>query len=103
MYSAWIIFSERETTMTRQQSLNYLPLVGIALLSLLVVVYLFARKQSSQPDPAAAVAKHSVETPADDVLKYWTADRMSSAKAAPMPKVATVHQQKRQPRRQPEA
>ena len=101
MCSAWIIFSERETTMTRQQSLNYLPLVGIALLSLLVVVYLFARKRSSQPGPA--VARHSVETPADDVLKYWTADRMSSAKAAPMPKVTTVDQKKSQPRRQPEA
>ena len=101
MCSAWIIFSEREITMTRQQNLNYLPLVGIALLSLLVVVYLFARKRSSQPGPA--VARHSVETPADDVLKYWTADRMSSAKAAPMPKVTTVDQKKSQPRRQPEA
>jgi hypothetical protein len=101
IHSAWIIFSERETTMTRQQSLNYLPLVGIALLSLLVVVYLFARKQSSQPEPA--VARHSVEKPADDVLKYWTADRMSSARPAPMPKVTTVEQKKSQPRRQPEA
>ena len=89
--------------MTRQQNLNYLPLVGIALLSLLVVVYLFARKRSSQPGPAVAVARHSVETPADDVLKYWTADRMSSAKAAPMPEVTTVDQKKSQPRRQPEA
>jgi hypothetical protein len=89
--------------MTRQQKLNYLPLVGVTLLCLLVVVYLFARKRSSQPEPAAAVARHSVETPADNVLKYWTADRMSSAKAAPMPKVDTVDQKKRQPRRQPEA
>ncbi len=87
--------------MMRQQNLNYLPLVGVALLCLLVVVYLFARKQSPQPEPA--VARHSVEKPADDVLKYWTADRMSSAKPAPMPKVNTVDQKKSQPRRQPEA
>jgi hypothetical protein len=102
MCSAWIIFSEREITMARQQNLNYLPLVGIALLSLLVVVYLFARKPSSQPEPAA-VARHSVKTPANHVLKYWTADKMSSAKAAPMPKVNTVDQKKSQPRQQPEA
>jgi len=44
-----------------------------------------------------------VEKPADEVIKYWTADRMSSAKAAPMPKVTTVDQKKSQPRRQPEA
>ena len=87
--------------MTRQQNFNYLPLVGVMLLSLLVIVYLFARKRSSQPAPA--VARHSVETPADDVLKYWSAERMSSAKAAPMPKVDTVEPKKRQPRRHPEA
>ncbi len=88
--------------MAQQQKLNYLPLIGVALLCLLVGVYLFARKRPSQPEPAA-VARHSVETPADDVLKYWTEEKMSNAKAAPMPKVHAVGQKKRQPRRHPEA
>jgi hypothetical protein len=93
---------KEKTIMAQQQKLNYLPLIGLALLCLLVGVYLFARKRPAQPEPAA-VTRHAVKTPADDVLKYWTEEKMSSAKAAPMPKVHAVGKKKRQSRRHPEA
>jgi len=41
----------------------------------------------------------SVETPADDALKYWTADKMRNAKAAPLPNVNTLERGKQHPRR----
>jgi len=73
--------------MSRQQKLIHRPLVGTILLCLLVGVYLFALKRFSKPAPSATIVKHSVETPADDALKYWTADKMRNAKAAPLPNV----------------
>ena len=60
--------------MSRQQKRIYLPLVGTILLCLLGGVYLLAWKRFSKPKPSATIIKHSVETPADDVLTYWTAD-----------------------------
>ncbi len=85
--------------MSRQQRLIYLPLVGTLLLCLLVGVYLLTWKRFSKPAPS--IRKHSVETPADDALKYWTADKMRNAKAAPLPNVDTLDRGKRHPRRPP--
>ena len=87
--------------MSRQQKFIYLPLVGTILLCLLVGVYLAAWKRFSKPAPPAKIIKHPVETPADEALKYWTADKMRSAKAAPMPKVNDLDRGKHHPRRPP--
>jgi len=88
--------------MSRQQRLIYLPLVGTILLCLLVGMYLVASKRFSKPARAARIIKHGVETPAEEALTYWTADKMSHAKAAPLPQVKAVDRGKRHPRRPPD-
>jgi len=87
--------------MLRQQKLIYLPLIGTILLCLLVGVYLVAWKRFSKPAPSATIKKHSVKTPADEALKYWTADKMRNAKAAPLPNVNDLEREKQNPRRPP--
>jgi hypothetical protein len=94
-------FLKERTMMLRQQKLIYLPLVGTILLCLLVGVYLAAWKRFSKSKPSTTIVKHSVETPADDALKYWTADKMRNAKAAPMPNVDALDRGKQRPRRPP--
>jgi len=86
--------------MLQQQRFIRLPLVGTVLLCLLVGVYLFAWKRFSKPTPARII-KHSVEAPAEDALKYWTADKMRDAKPAPLPNVDIPDRGKRRPRRLP--
>jgi hypothetical protein len=81
--------------MSRQQRLIYLPLIGMLLLCLLVGVYLIAWKRFSKSP--SKVTKHSVETPSEDVLAYWTVDRMRQAKPAPLPKVNEHKRGKRPP------
>ncbi len=87
--------------MSRQQKLLYLPLVGLILLGLLAGAYLVAWKRFSKSAPSPRIIKHPVETPADEALKYWTADKMRHAKAAPMPNVNDLDQGKQHPRRHP--
>jgi hypothetical protein len=87
--------------MLRQRKLIYLPLVGTILLCLLIGVYLAAWKRFAKPAPAATIRKHPVETPADEALKYWTADKMRNAKAAPLPQVNDLDRRKQHPRRPP--
>lgn len=69
---------------------------------LLVGVYLAAGKRRSKSDPPAKIIKHSVETPAEEALKYWTADKMRSAKPAEMPKTNVLSRKKRQPQHPPD-
>ena len=73
-----------------QQQKSRLPLVVVIALSLFmgVAVYLavVGRKQEANDDNAAGVARHSVDTSAEDALKYWTKEKMESAKPAKMPK-----------------
>jgi hypothetical protein len=69
--------------MSQPYRLAQLPLVGAFLLCMLIGVYLFAAKRVSKPEPV----KHSVDTSADDVLKYWTTDKMRKARPARMPNV----------------
>src|SRR5438093_3149165 len=78
-----------------------LPLVGSILLCLLVGVYLLAWKRFSKPDPSATIIKHSVDTPSDEALKHWTADKMRNAKAANLPNVNALSRGKQHPRRPP--
>lgn len=96
-------FLKERTMMLRQQRLIYLPLIGTALLCALVGAYLMLWRRSSKPKPPASVVEHTVETPAADVLKYWTADKMRTAAPAPLPQVNTREREKRQPRRPPQA
>ena len=92
-------FLKARTIMSRQHRFIRLPLVGTILLCLLVGVYLLVWKRFSKTAPAARIVKHSVETPADDAIAYWTADKMRNAKATPLPNVTALTRGKRQPRR----
>ena len=85
------------SVMSQQQRLIYLPLISTIILCILVGVYLAASKRSKSTS-TSKVKKHRVETPPEDALKYWTADRMRNAKAAPLPKVNTLDREKQDPR-----
>ena len=87
--------------MLRQPKLIYLPLVGTILLCLLVGLYLVVWKRFSKSTSSNKVTKHTVKTPPDEALKYWTADRMRNAKAAPLPEVNTLDREKQDPQRPP--
>ena len=80
------ILDEREGTMT-QQRLVQLSLAGTILLSLLIGVYLFASRRLPRRGSNRKVVQHTVEKKPDEVLKYWTADKMRNAKPAEMPRV----------------
>lgn len=83
--------------MPRQQRFINLPLVGTVLLCLLVGVYLAAWKRFSKSGPSGRIIKHSVETPSDDVLKYWTADKMRNARPMRLPNVNDIRRGKQNP------
>jgi hypothetical protein len=68
------------------------------ILCLLAGVYLAASKRLSKSTRSKKVTKHKVETPPDEALKYWTADKMRNAQAAPLPKVNSVDREKQDPR-----
>ena len=84
--------------MSQQQRLIFLPLIGTIILGLLVGAYLAASKRFSKSTSSNNVTKHKVKTPPEEALKYWTADRMRNAKAAPLPKVNTFDREKQDPR-----
>jgi hypothetical protein len=81
----------------QQQRLVYLPLLGAIILFLLVGVYLTVRKRSSKSAPSNKVTRHRVQTPPDETLNYWTADKMRTAKAVPLPEVNTLEREKQNP------
>lgn len=85
--------------MSQQWRFARLPLIGAIVLALLLGLFLTGRKRMSKPDPAAGVARHSLKTPAENVQKYWTAEKMREAKPAPMPHISGVKERK--PRRRP--
>ena len=85
--------------MSRRYRLIQLPLVGAILLCLLAGVYLLAWKRISKKKRSSTIIKHKVDKHADDALKYWTADKMRHAKAAPLPNVNALDQEKQRPRR----
>jgi hypothetical protein len=81
----------------QQQKLIYIPIIGTFILSLFVVLFLAIRKRSSKSTSSKKVTKHKVETSPDDSLKYWTADKMRNAKAAPLPEVDNLGREKQDP------
>ncbi|HLI06298.1 MAG TPA: hypothetical protein VKV40_07010 [Ktedonobacteraceae bacterium] len=68
--------------MSQQNRLIQLPLIGVIVLALLLGLFLAGRKRGPK---TGKVVGHKVETPAEDVRKYWTAERMRDAKPVPMP------------------
>jgi hypothetical protein len=93
------ILFEREGQMSRQRGLIQRSLAGALLLGLLVGVCLIVWKRFLKPDPSEAIVKHTVDTNPDDVLKYWTEERMRNAKPAKMPHVPDQDRGKPHPRR----
>ncbi len=88
--------------MPRQPNLIQLSLIGTVLLGLLIGgVYLVACRRFSKPDSSPSIIKHSVDTHPDDVLKYWTADRMRNAKPANLPNATALEREKQRRRRPP--
>ena len=88
--------------MPRQRRRIYLPLVGTILLCILVGVYLTALKRHSKQGPPAKIIKHTVETPSDEILKYWTADKMRNARPVTMPNTNALRRKKKQPPHPPD-
>ncbi len=86
---------------SQQQRLIYIPLVGTIILCLLVGLSLAVRRRFSKSTSSKKVTKHKVETPPDETLKYWTADKMRTAKAVPLPEVNTLDREKQDPRPSP--
>ena len=86
---------------SQQQRLIYLPLLGTIILCLLVGLSLAVRRRFSKSAPSKKVIKHRVETSPDEAIKYWTADKMRNAKAAPLPEVNTLDREKQDPRPSP--
>jgi hypothetical protein len=73
-----------------------LPLIGIVLLGLFIGVFLVACKRfTKKSDSAENVVKHTIKTPARDVLKYWTADKMHGARGVDLPQVDVTEQGQR--------
>jgi hypothetical protein len=90
--------------MLRQRRLIRLPLVGTILLCVLAVVYMVARKRGSKRGPSpVAITEHTVNTPSDDVLKYWTVEKMRDATAVDLPHVDVPDPGKQHPQRSPHA
>jgi len=85
--------------MLRQCRFIQLSLVGTFLICLFVGAYLFVWKRFAKANPPVTVVKHSVETNPDEVLKYWTADKMRDAKPVNLPSVDTLDQNKQPPQR----
>lgn len=83
--------------MSLQRRTPFITVVGVLVLSVLIGVFLFARKRRAKSPSSAKVIMHSVETSPEDALTYWTADKMRDAKPAPMPVVNEHSQEKRPP------
>jgi hypothetical protein len=92
-------FLKERYMMPRKPTLIQLSLVGTVLLGLLIGVYLAAGKRFPRPNPSGAIIGHSLDTHPDDILKYWTADKMRNAKPAAMPNVTALEQGKQHLRR----
>ncbi len=87
--------------MSRQPRPIQLFRAGMILLCLLIGVYLVACRWFAKSHPAGPVIKHSVDTKPDDVLEYWTPDKMRNAKPVDLPNVTALDRGKLHRRRPP--
>lgn len=86
--------------MFRIQRRTRLRLLSAILLCLFVFVCLAAWKRSGKSSSSRnTVVKHSVDTPAEEVLKYWTDEKMRHARPADLPNVDAIDQEKQHPHR----
>jgi hypothetical protein len=70
-----------------------ISLIGSILLgSLLLGIYLTASRRAAKSK--RAVVGHKVNTPAEEVQKYWTPEKMRDAQPAKMPEVFTREHEK---------
>lgn len=73
--------------MSQKQKTSRGPLVEAILLGLILGLSLGVWKWLLKPDPAHPVVKHQANTSPGKALKYWTAERMHTARPARMPHV----------------
>lgn len=85
--------------MTQRQRLIYLPLASIVFLCILSAIYFVAGKRKAKSEHSDSVVKHSVEKPADEVLKHWTPEKMREAQPAELPSTNALKPKKQRSRR----
>ena len=85
----------------QQQRFIYIPLIGIFIMSLSIGLFLATRKRKSKSTSSKKITKHKVETSPDEALKHWTADKMSNAKAVPLPEANNLKRGNKEPRPSP--
>ena len=85
--------------MPRKSLLIQLSLVGTVLLGLLIGIYLVVGKRFPKPNSEGQIVGHAVDAQPEEVLEYWTADKMRNAKPAAMPNVTAPGQGKKRFRR----
>jgi hypothetical protein len=73
--------------MVQQQRLIQLPLAGALILGFLAALYLFVWKWFAKPEHEPGVSNHSTGKSAEEVRKYWTAEKARKAQPAPMPHI----------------
>ena len=81
--------------MSRQSRLFPRPLFAVMFLGFVLGVLLTVGKRSSKEEPAGRTARHKVDSSPDEVLKYWTRDRMQNAKPAEMPEIKKSEPEKK--------
>ena len=87
--------------MISKQRFVYIALVVTILLCLIIVLFSTKRKRLTKSTSSKKVTKHKVDTTPDEVLKYWTADKMRNAKAVPLPEVNNLDRGKQDPHPSP--
>lgn len=89
--------------MSKRPAIIRSSLFSALLLGLLVGLFLMAARRASKPDAGDddGVARHTVEKQPDDVLKYWTTEKMRKAKATNQPHIAHLEPEK-QPTQRPQ-
>jgi len=55
-----------------------------------------------QPDSESPIVKHTVGTPPDEALKYWTAEKRRKAKPAHQPHISAPDHEQQQSRHAPQ-
>lgn len=72
------------------------------LFCLLACVFLAVWKRSGKSDSSKdTIVKHPVDTPAEEALKYWTAEKKRHARPVDLPNVDAIDQDKQHPHHPP--
>ncbi|GCE22122.1 hypothetical protein [Dictyobacter kobayashii] len=71
--------------------------IQVSLIGTVFLCFLAAWRRSAKSGAAGTIIKHPVATPANDVLQYWTADKMRHAQATNLPKTDALERGKQHP------